>query len=630
MGVPYYGDFAEDDTVNIPFNTFSSDDPSKSCTITELADADIKVYKDGSTDEIVTDGASVVINFDGHTGAHLITIDTSADAAYSTGSEYAVLIDGTVIDSATDMDMWIGTFSIERAGGALARLETLITTVGAAGVGLTDVNTKTITAGAVANASFNADVGSTAHGTNIIALACRKILEELNLDHLLKVDTTVAADGDLEDYCVAGTVMGHLLSTSADATLYKASTDSMQAIRDHIGDGTNLTEVTVAALDANVITAASINADAITEAKIADNALANEHFAAGALTATEITGAAGCAVSSIGNDVITPASVDEDADFVIQALSITNALDAGSVLVDGTTTLTGNVSCGAGFDVVGALSANSLLIDTTTALTGTVSTGAITAASASITGQLDAGNLLVDGTTVLTGTVGTGAVTLASLSCTGQLDAGSVVVDAGMDIVGALSANSLLIDTTTTLTGNVALSGTLAVAGTTTLTGAVSAPAGITADITGALSGAVGSVTGHTAQTGDSFAIVNGDHGLVSIQDDVDEILTDTGSTLDTLIKDIPTNTEAATIVNAQVLDVLNVDTFAEPGDEAPTSTTTLVDKIGYLYKFLRNQVWTTATKINVYNDAADNVDHTATISDDATTFKRGEFGAGE
>jgi hypothetical protein len=36
--------------------------------------------------------------------------------------------------------------------------------------------------------------------------------------------------------------MGHLLSTSADATLYKASTDSMQAIRDHIGNGTNLTE----------------------------------------------------------------------------------------------------------------------------------------------------------------------------------------------------------------------------------------------------------------------------------------------------------------------------------------------------------------------------------------------------
>ena len=162
--------------------------------------------------------------------------------------------------------------------------------------------------------------------------------------------------------------------------------------------------------------------------------------------------------------------------------------------------------------------------------------GAVTLTSLSITGQLDAGNLLVDGTTVLTGTVGTGAATLASLSVTGQLDAGSVLIDAGMDIVGALSANSLLIDTTTTLTGNVAFSGTFAVAGTTTLTGAVSMPAGlaaaITGNITGNLSGSVGSLTGHTVQTGDSYAIVNGTHGLVSIQDDIDDILTDTKTTI--------------------------------------------------------------------------------------------------
>ena len=56
-----------------------------------------------------------------------------------------------------------------------------------------------------------------------------------------------------------------------------------------------------------------------------------------------------------------------------------------------------------------------------------------------------------------------------------------------------------------------------------------------------------------TVQSGDSYAIVNGTHGLVSIQDDVDEILTDTSSTLDALIKDIPTvaEFEARTIVSA-------------------------------------------------------------------------------
>lgn len=117
----YAGDFAEDATVYIPFNTFDSNDPSASVTITNLADADIKVHKDGSATEIVTDGATVAIDFDSITGNHLITIDTSVDAAYTTGSEYQVRIEGTTVDGAT-INAWVGSFSIERSGGALALL----------------------------------------------------------------------------------------------------------------------------------------------------------------------------------------------------------------------------------------------------------------------------------------------------------------------------------------------------------------------------------------------------------------------------------------------------------------------------------------------------------------------------
>ena len=69
--VPYLGDFAEDATVYMPFNTFTSDDPSASSTITNLADGDIKVHKDGSTTQITTDGATVAINFDSITGTTL-------------------------------------------------------------------------------------------------------------------------------------------------------------------------------------------------------------------------------------------------------------------------------------------------------------------------------------------------------------------------------------------------------------------------------------------------------------------------------------------------------------------------------------------------------------------------------
>ncbi len=120
--ISYYGDFAEDDTVLIPFNTFSSDDPSASVTITDLVDADLKVHKDGGTTQIATDGATIAIDYDSITGNHLVTIDTSAHADYSTGSEYAVRMEGTTVDGAT-INAWIGAFSIERAGGALALLK---------------------------------------------------------------------------------------------------------------------------------------------------------------------------------------------------------------------------------------------------------------------------------------------------------------------------------------------------------------------------------------------------------------------------------------------------------------------------------------------------------------------------
>lgn len=293
----YYGDFAEDDTVNIVFNTFTSDDPSASCTITNLVAGDIKIHKDGHVDEKASsDGITVVIDFDGITGNHLVTIDTSDDTGaagfWVTGSEYQVRMEGTTVDGAT-INAWVGSFSIERAGGVLARLETLITTVGAAGVGLTEaggdgdhlteaggdgdhlveaggdgdhltainlpnqtmditgslsgavgscaaatvsaIGNNVITAASIAdaaidNATFAADVGSTAHGTNIIALAVRKILEELNLDHLLKV---AVADRDTLAEVVDDTVLANLMTkTDGDTSDFDHATDSLEAIRD--------------------------------------------------------------------------------------------------------------------------------------------------------------------------------------------------------------------------------------------------------------------------------------------------------------------------------------------------------------------------------------------------------------
>lgn len=135
----YFGDYLEDETVYIPFNTFDSNDPSASVTITNLADADIMVHKDGSVTQIATDGATVAIDFDSITGNHLITIDTSASADYSTGSDYLVRIEGTTVDAAT-INAWVGSFSIENRAGARALRATTagrtldVTATGAAGI----------------------------------------------------------------------------------------------------------------------------------------------------------------------------------------------------------------------------------------------------------------------------------------------------------------------------------------------------------------------------------------------------------------------------------------------------------------------------------------------------------------
>jgi len=77
------------------------------------------------------------------------------------------------------------------------------------------------------------------------------------------------------------------------------------------------------------------------------------------------------------------------------------------------------------------------------------------------------------------------------------------------------------------------------------------------------------------------------------------------------------------------ILSLLD-DARGEPGDVAPPVNPDLATKIDYLYKFLRNKIETTATRIHVYDDAGTNKDQSSVISDDGTTFTRGEFGAGD
>jgi len=89
-----------------------------------------------------------------------------------------------------------------------------------------------------------------------------------------------------------------------------------------------------------------------------------------------------------------------------------------------------------------------------------------------------------------------------------------------------------------------------------------------------------------------------------------------------------PNNLSAAQ-VNAEVVDGLNGDAYAEPGQAAPSATASLAAKIGYLYKAFRNRLTQTATTLSIYDDAGATVDQKATVSDDGATYTRGEIRSG-
>jgi len=81
--------------------------------------------------------------------------------------------------------------------------------------------------------------------------------------------------------------------------------------------------------------------------------------------------------------------------------------------------------------------------------------------------------------------------------------------------------------------------------------------------------------------------------------------------------------------VNAQVLDVLNVDTFTELAQGAPTATPTMRQMMHYPYKAWRNKKTQTASAHNIYNDAGAVIDHKATVSGTSALATFGEIGSG-
>lgn len=81
--------------------------------------------------------------------------------------------------------------------------------------------------------------------------------------------------------------------------------------------------------------------------------------------------------------------------------------------------------------------------------------------------------------------------------------------------------------------------------------------------------------------------------------------------------------------VHLELVDVLTVDTYTEPGQGAPPMNAALVEKIGFLYKAWRNLTEQDATGYRLFNDAGTVVDQKAAISEAGGTTTSGEIVSG-
>jgi hypothetical protein len=174
--------------------------------------------------------------------------------------------------------------------------------------------------------------------------------------------------------------------------------------------------------------------------------------------------------------------------------------------------------------------------------------------------------------------------------------------------------------------------GGLFIAGSNAATSIATAlTANVIGNITGNLSGSVGSVTGAVGSVTGAVGSVTGDLGgnvngnvLGSVGSVTGAVGSVTGNVGGNVVGSVGSLAAQAKLdVNAEVVDVLSVDTFAEPTG-IPPATTTLALKIGRLHQALRNGLTVTATDKTFTNDAGADL-WKKPLSDDGTTYTEGE-----
>lgn len=670
-------------TLYIPFNTFDSNDPSASVTLTGLATTDIEIYKDGSVTQRASDAGYALldtdgIDFDAITGIHGISVDLADNTTagfYAAGSQYWVVISSVTVDAAT-INFVAATFRIGYQG---ARLNTTIAT-------LASQTSFTLTAGPAEDDALNGqwcvihDVASAVQCGHAIISDYTGATKTVTL---AAGTTFTAVAGDnisiMGPSPVQPTVAGRTLDVSAGGEAgidwanvgTPGSTVSLSA--------TTVATVTTAATATNLTNLPSIPANWVTTAGITDGAFTAAKFAASSLngkgdwnvgktgyTLTATTGLGNQTANITGNLSGSVGSVTGHTPQTGDSFARIGALGAGLTAVPWNASWDAEVQS----EVQDAIEANHLDHLLAADYDPAAKPGVATALLNEIV-ESDAGVSRFTVNALENAPSGTGASasaiadevqtrTIAAVTVVNGLAANTVTaaalatdavteIQSGLATAAALATVDGIVDAILVDTGTDGV-----VVATASKTGyALTATTGLgnqTANITGNLSGSVGSVTGAVGSVTGAVGSVTAGVTVTTNNDKTGYALTATtglgnqtanitgnlsgsvgsvtGLTAANLDAAISTRATPAQ-VNTEVVDALNTDTYAEPGQGAPAATASLVAKLGYLYKAWRNKSAQTASQYSLYNDDAATVDQRATFSDDATTATRGEIATG-
>ena len=131
---------------------------------------------------------------------------------------------------------------------------------------------------------------------------------------------------------------------------------------------------------------------------------------------------------------------------------------------------------------------------------------------------------------------------------------------------------------------------------------------------------------------------------IAAVKAETATIVTDTGTTIPGTITTMQNDLDTITGASGVLIDTDAVDADALKADAvtkiwakamqdlaqgAPSATASALDALNYLYEAWRNKTTTTATLITVTKDDGSTGLVKSTISDDATTFTKGEFVSG-